>query len=226
MCPSLKLCLFQNVNTKWDTLALSSSSNFEQWDNICQLLDEESLRFWKQWIALFVHDLDQNGTYFVDTVDYNSITKEFLNWETVTIEEKDEQDNTIESTIRIPAVPSISLQLYLHNVCSNLNQLIPYTLRKMVTAMLTEQLSAQLYTTYLRLSENEFVRNNQNASLQYYFDVKFVNLILIARDQKKMIENWQTLANSFKTNVDPFDFELIHKYLVNNVKRSTQRMQV
>lgn len=223
LCPNLKLCLFQNMSNVWPTRSTTGSAA-EQWDLVCRLLEEESLRFWKLWINLFVEDVLNTGRYFED-IDFTSLTKDLLIWETITVEEKDEQDQPIESTIRVPAHPSVRLQLFCHGICSSLNELVPYTLRRSVTLLLCEQITQQLADVYKKRGDNEFVRSNQNASLQCYFDVKFVQLMLVARDNKKSVDTVQTLAGIFKANVDPFDFELFHKYLIVNVKKSGQRLQ-
>lgn len=155
-----------------------------------------------------------------------SVLKEFSNWETITIEENDELDQPITSTIRVPAQPSISLQSFLHRVCRQLGQSVTHTLAPSVTRMLAEELSTRLQRTYQTFAESEFVNGNQNASLQCYLDVKFVALLMVPRDQKQSSELWYGLAEHFKANVDPFDFELFHKYIAANVKKSAQRMHV
>lgn len=230
LCPNLRLCIFQH-STTWtssssSSLAKTTSSNQEQWESVCQLLDEESLRFWQQWIDLFVADITTGYPHFIDEVDFITMTKDLLSWEVITIEENDEQDQPIQSTIRVPAHPSVSLQQFFHVVCTKLNQIVPYTLRRIVTTMLTEQLMQRLDVVYTRYSNTEFVRGNQNISLQYYFDLKFIHTTLVVRENKRAVEKLQTLSNQFKSNIDPFDFELFHKYIVVNVKKSAQRMQV
>lgn len=224
LCPNLKLCLFQNMSNVWPTRSATGSAA-EQWDSVCRLLEEESLRFWRLWINLFVEEVLNTGRYFEEPIDFISLTKDLLTWEIITVEEKDEQDQPIESTIRVPAHPSVRLQLFYHGICRSLNELVPYTLRRPVTLLLCEQITQKLADVYRKRGDSEFVRSNQNASLQCYFDVKFVQLMLVARDNKKSLDVVQALAGVFKDNVDPFDFELFHKYLTVNVKKSGQRLQ-
>lgn len=223
LCPNLKLCLFQNMSNVWPTRSTGSAA--EQWDSVCRLLEEESLRFWRLWINLFVEEVLSTGHYFEDPIDFTSLTKDLLIWETITVEEKDEQDQPIESTIRVPAHPSVRLQLFCHGICRSLNELVPYTLHRSVTLLLCEQITQKLTDVYKKRGDSEFVRSNQNASLQCYFDVKFIQLMIVARDNKKYVDIVQALAALFKANVDPFDFELFHKYLTVNVKKSGQRLQ-
>lgn len=218
LCPNLKLCLFQ-----WDASA-SIKSTSEEWDSVCALLNEESFRFWTQWIALFVDDYKAH--FDTKTIDFQTVTRELLTWETITVEEKDEQDQPIESNIRVPSHVSVSLQQFWHAVGRGLNNIVPYSLAKPVTAALTDELTRYLYDVYHTRADHAFVKTSQNASLQFYFDAKFIQTVFVLRENKANWEQWQQLTASFKANVDPFDFELFHKYLAINVKKSVQRMQV
>lgn len=217
LCPSLKLCLCLNNNN-------NNKSSSNAWDSVCLLLQDESFRFWTEWIRSFVSEY--SGMFDTTTIDHQTITKEFLTWEKITVEEKDELDQPIESTIRVPSHLSVTLQTFWHLVCRGLTNILPYTLGRTVTASLSLELTKYLLRIYQERSENDFVKSSQNASLQFYFDVKFVQTVFVTRETKADWEQWQQLAAAFKANVDPFDFELFHKYLTINVKKAVQRMQV
>lgn len=216
LCPSLKLCLSLNSTTK--------KSSSESWESVCLLLNDESFRFWKEWIDCFV--LEYSSMFETTTIDHQIISGELLNWEKITVEENDELDQPIESTIRVPSHVSVTLQKFWHLVCRGLTNILPYTLRRTVTDCLSNELTMYLLRVYKERSEHEFVKASQNASLQFYFDVKFIQTVFVTRDTKSEWEQWQQLAAAFKATVDPFDFELFHKYLTINVKKAVQRMQV
>ncbi len=235
LCPNLKLCLTQCLASTLDQLTSSSStSQFsnDQWDTISNLLQEESLRFWKNWIGGFVNDHlvdDGNGHRhcFIGSNSYTELLNEFTTWETISINEQDEQDNPITSTIRVPSQISQSLNTFLYRICRSLNASVPHTLTRTITTLLTEEIVGKLYETYERLSNDDFVRTNQNQSLQCFFDVKFIGMVLTAaRDNKLANEKLQTLCGVFKANIDPFDFELFHNYILTNVKRTAVRMHL
>lgn len=211
----------------------ASASHLEHWDRICRLLEEEAINLWKHWLELFVSDLikDNDGHSFITKINLISLLTIFPNWDTVTIEEKDDQNQPIESTIRIPSQPSVPLQEFLFKCCDRLNQAIPNTLPKAVTALLAECLVDNLRLTYAELiTANVFITTNQNASLQFYFDLRFLNLLFgggrrtVAAVENSSTDDLAALTNSFKANIDPFDFELFHKHINGNVKRVTQRM--
>lgn len=221
LCPNLKLCLFQNASkSEWDPVKHTS----DEWQAVCSLLSDESFRFWTKWIDAFV--LEFSHHFDTTTIDYQTVTRELLAWEQITVEEKDEQDQPIESTIRVPSHVSVSLQEFWHLVCRGLTNIRPYTLTGSVTAALSKQLTRYLHDVYEARSIHSFVASSQNASLQFYFDVKFIQTVFVPRETKSEWEQWQQLSATFKSFVDPFDFELFHKYLTVNVKKSVQRMQV
>lgn len=204
---------------------LSHFSN-DEWDTICNLLQEESLRFWKTWISLFVTDHLVDGRCFSGSTSYTQLLNEFTAWETISIEEKDEQDNPISSTIRVPSQISLSLDSFLYKICRSLNISVPHTLARHITMLLTEEIVGKLIETYQHLSDDDFVRSNQNMSLQCFFDLKFIGLVLVTRENKFWNEKLQSLCALYKANIDPFDFELFHNYISTNVKRTAVRMQV
>lgn len=199
-------------------------SNLENWDRICALLDEESLFLWRQWIERFVRDiLVENQKYCFDTdIEMTDLLNIFSNWETIQVVEKDDKDTPVQSQIRVPCQPSIPLQYFLFKCCKHLNEMIPSALPVKVVTIITRELLQKARDTYNELHINKFVSGNQNVSLQYYFDLKLLNLLFLAEHRD---ENLQALIMKFKENIDPFDFELFHKYLNNNVKLAALRSQ-
>lgn len=226
LCPNLQLCI-QHDTSVGQQLG-GARAAVEQWDNVRRLLNEESLQFWKQWISLFIDQHltgDDQKLCFNITDTLTGIMKEFCTWDSITIEEKDDSDQPIQSVIRIPAQPSISLQQFLFRICQQLHKIVPHTLPKPVTVALVDRIATELCRTYDRLAAIEFVRQNQAAALQYFFDIRFVALMLCTRESKLIADRLQTVSASFRSNVDPFDFELFHKYLLANVKKCGFRMQ-
>lgn len=226
ICPNVKQCLMPTslfLSNTWNET--SNVSHVEHWERICRLLNEESINLWKQWIDLFITDIlrKQNGLCFSININLMTLLDLFPNWETYIIEEKDESNTTVQSTIRVPAHPSITLQTFLFDCCTQLNGQIAETLPKPVTHLLMDRLLDRIVNTYNDLSmKNEFVFTNQNACLQFYFDVKFLTLLFL---NGKRNDQLQMLANKFKSGIDPFDFELLHKYINTNVKLAAQRKQ-
>lgn len=224
ICPFVKKCFIRTtlfVSNTWSNE--SNISKIEHWERACLSLNEESINLWKQWIELLLTDcLSKNkGLCFSIQMDLVTLLDIFPNWETYKIEEKDESNSSVQSTIRVPAHPSIPLQKFLFGCCSKLNERVPETLPKPVTALLSERLLDRIANTYLELSEkNEFILTNQNASLQMYFDLKYLSILFSIGKRNDQLH---VMAIKFKNAIDPFDFELFHKYINANVKFAAQR---
>lgn len=225
ICPHVKQCLMPTTLVLANTWNDKNPSSVEQWERVCRLLNDETLNLWKQWINLFINEClsENHGVCFNINIQLINLLRIFPNWETISIEEKDESNQSVESTIRVPSQPSISLQQFLFGCCKQLNTSIPNTLPKQVTTLLMDQLIDRLVFTYNELNaKNTFVSTNQNASLQFYFDLKFIAIMFLSGRRH---EELHAITLKFKSNIDPFDFELFHKYVNGNVKLAAQRMQ-
>ena len=86
----------------------------------------------------------------------------------------------------------------------------------MVTQQITEKIIEKLHEYYQQLAANEFV--------QYYFDVRFIQLMFVTREQKTMNDKYNQLVNAFKGFIDPFDFDVFYTHLNGNVKKAGVRM--
>ncbi|XP_058451024.1 conserved oligomeric Golgi complex subunit 1 isoform X2 [Malaya genurostris] len=228
LCPSLKQCVIPAKSTEsisWqdDDHSLSSfvDSRTDNWTKIAGLLDEESLRLWKLWVEEFEKQWPQLEKH----VGYQTVLVDFPLWDTVSIEEKDEQNQSVQSTIRVPALPSFALQKLLHTIATNLSTFIPHTIPKSILIEIVERIVTRLSNHYRNLSTLEFVQKNQNSALQYYFDLKFVQLLFTSREKKQHTEEHNQLIDVFKGYIDPFDFDVFHMHVTANVKRAVQRMQ-
>lgn len=202
---------------------------------MCRLLEDEALQLWKRWLHLFIADQlkEHNGFCFNTKLDLIVLLSIMPNWDTIVIEEKDDQNQMVESTIRIPSQPSVLLQEFLFNSCDRLEQIVSNALSKPIIALLTDILTEKLRPTYRELlASHEFLASNQHAALQFYFDMKFLHLLFgfgrrstIKDDKHDGTHDFSSLADEFKAHIDPFDFEMFHKYINANVKKSIQRMR-
>lgn len=141
----------------------------------------------------------------------------------MTIEENDEQNQPVQSTIRVPAMPSFPLQKLLHVIATLLNSLIPHTIPKRIISQILDLIGNRLLAHYQTLTASEFVQRNQNCSLQYYFDLKFIQLLFTADREKK--QQTDALIATYRAHIDPFDFDVFHAHVNANVKRAVTRMQ-
>lgn len=224
LVPNLKVCLSFNMNISWNEDTRSSHSDY--WNTVNRLLEDESFRFWKLWVdQINIYIVTRSKENLIKIIDSNTILKDFPKWENFTIEEKDELDNLVQSIIHVPAQLSFSVQQFLNDICCEINNAVPHTIPKSILVLLNECILKELFSFYKSISGNDFIKSNQNSALQYFFDTKFITLLLVSRDNKIMSENFNNLSNIFKSFIDPFDFELFYNYLNSNVKKSCQRMK-
>ncbi|XP_038114820.1 conserved oligomeric Golgi complex subunit 1 isoform X1 [Culex quinquefasciatus] len=225
LCPALKKCLTPSQLSNAETLMPWQSEDSEldakkdRWNNAAGLLDEESLAFWKLWLEQFV----KKWPVLEGNVGYHTLLTEFPLWDTVTIEENDEQNQPVQSTIRVPAMPSFPLQKLLHVIATLLNSLIPHTIPKRIISQILDLIGNRLLAHYQTLTASEFIQRNQNCSLQYYFDLKFIQLLFTADREKK--QQTDALIATYRAHIDPFDFDVFHAHVNANVKRAVTRMQ-
>lgn len=129
------------------------------------------------------------------------------------------------TTIRIPSQPRVSLQQYLLKISQLLNNYIPQTLPTKVLHYFNGKLIENLIRMYESIGNEKFIEGNQNAALQIYFDLKFIQTILTKRDDRNILDRIQKVADTLKTSIDPFDFELFHTHLNANIRKCVVRMK-
>ncbi|XP_055856916.1 conserved oligomeric Golgi complex subunit 1 isoform X2 [Episyrphus balteatus] len=223
LCPNLRACLSQSYHdpTSWATQPVAEKKTLENWTRMCNLLEEEGFVMWKRVCELI---LDENPVIAKRT-GHETILEDFANWETVTIEQKDEQDNPVQSTFRIPSQPRISLQQYLFSVTNALNLYIPQTLPQKVLHVFNSLLTQRLLEHYKSLVEDDkFTASSQNTALQLYYDVKFLQSVFTSRDDRSIVDEFNSITNLLKDFIDPFDFELFSEHISMNVKKSVTKM--
>ncbi|ETN58724.1 hypothetical protein AND_009688 [Anopheles darlingi] len=239
LCPALRECFLPNttasssIGSVWSPVARTSllspasaaitvsEEDPERWAKVSGLLEEESLRFWSVWVERF----HESWPSLPVEVGYGTLLNDFPSWETVTIEENDENNQPIQSTIRVPSLPSIPLQRFLHHVCDLLNEAIPQTIPRAIVTQIVELLTTDLRRYYEQLAADEFTVQNQSIALQYYLDLRFLQLMFVGREQKQLSEQFTQLTARFKSYVDPFDFDVFYAHLNTNVKRSVGKLQ-
>uniref|UniRef100_A0A182JTA9 Conserved oligomeric Golgi complex subunit 1 n=1 Tax=Anopheles christyi TaxID=43041 RepID=A0A182JTA9_9DIPT len=230
LCPALRECFIPTtigLADSWHAGRKSSSTvtvpeeDPERWAKVAGLLEDESLQCWTLWVERF----QQRWSVLSDAVGYDALLNDFPAWETVTIEENDENNQPIQSTIRVPSQPSFPVQKCLHHAYELLNEAIPQTIPRPTMLDIVERLATMLLKHYDMLVGNEFVKHNQTAALQFYLDMRFLQLMLIGREQKKLNERFNELVGRFKSYIDPFDFDVFYTHLNANVKRSVLKLQ-
>jgi hypothetical protein len=74
------------------------------------------------------------------------------------------------------------------------------------------------------MSTNLDIRQKQ--AIQILFDVKYISLLMVPRDNKLLVEESNKVSNILIAKIDPFDFDVFFPFINMNVKKSVQRTLV
>lgn len=77
---------------------------------------------------------------------------------------------------------------------------------------------------YEKISANQELR--QKLSIQILFDVKYVTLLMIPRENKILSEKSTAVCNNIVAKIDPFDLDVFYPFIHTNVKKAVQRTLV
>ncbi|EDW59822.1 conserved oligomeric Golgi complex subunit 1 [Drosophila virilis] len=224
LCPHLKLCFCQP--SSWRQWAGNlTAGGVEQWQRLCAQFEEELLQLWLHIVddILARHNCAEKLPH---PITHDVVLRDFALWQTQTLEQRDEEhDQNVQSTIRIPSQPRLSLQTYLHGLIQALNDAVPQTLPPKVLHAFNQQLLTQLLAHYEQLAAAEGTRCSQNIALQLYFDLKFLESVFgVTREERSLYEQFHALQRSLRDCIDPFDFELFAEHITVQVSRSTTRL--
>ncbi|XP_017041146.1 conserved oligomeric Golgi complex subunit 1 [Drosophila ficusphila] len=225
LCPNLKLCFCQPSSWRqWtDNIA---GLGIEHWQRICGLIEEEMLSFWLLIVddVLAGHNCEEK---LPKVINHEVVLSDFALWQTLTLEQRDEdQEQSVQSTIRIPSQPRLSLQTYLHQLIQALNQAVPQTLPPKVLQAFIQRLLGKLLSHYQGLARAECTKSSQNIALQLYFDLKFLERVFaVTREERNLYEQIHSQQNELRDCIDPFDFELFAEHITAHVARASSRLQ-
>lgn len=150
----------------------------------------------------------------------------YQQWDVIKIEEKDEEGNAVESTIKVPSGPSLKLQEYLYSVNRILDEVVPHTLPAEIHTNFIDKITAVSFAHYNRVIRECESSINQRCALQLLMDVRHLTLLLISRENKQCMDFSYELCEFLRQKIDPFDYDVFYPYIQTNLKRSVQRVQV
>ncbi|XP_032596294.1 conserved oligomeric Golgi complex subunit 1 isoform X2 [Drosophila grimshawi] len=224
LCPNLQLCFSQPSNWRqW--VGNQTSVGAQCWQRLCSLIEQETLQLW----LLIVDDVlgaHSCAEQLPAVLTHDVVLRDFALWHTQILEQRDEEhDQNVQSTIRIPSQPRLSLQTYLHQLIEALNIAVPQTLPPKVLQAFNQKLLTQILCHYEQLAASECTKSSQNIALQLYFDLKFLERVFgVNSEDRAMYEQFHTLQRNLRDCIDPFDFELFAEHIRTHVSRSTARL--
>ncbi|XP_032451954.1 conserved oligomeric Golgi complex subunit 1 isoform X1 [Nasonia vitripennis] len=194
-----------------------------KWQEVCDKLKQESTLAWSVWAKCFTKVIHYNRNKYLikETADELRNHTIITDWEKVIIEEEAEEGKRINSEILVPYQPAVHLQKFLAFVCQDLNKVIPHTIPKSILNVLINNVAVELFNYYYGLSTSLDIRQKQ--AIQILFDVKYISLLMVPRDNKLLVEQSNKVCNSVISKIDPFDFDVFYPFINTNVKKGVQR---
>lgn len=143
-------------------------------------------------------------------------------WDTLEIQEETD-DNLFKSQIRLPAQPSLILQEVLISLNANLTSVLPHTIPRKIHGKFVEENVTIVFASYDILAKSDL---NQTQALQFLFDVRFLTLLCVTRDNNRLMEASREICDNLRSKIDPFDLDVFYEHLQRNVKQSVLQLQV
>ncbi|XP_038222006.1 conserved oligomeric Golgi complex subunit 1 isoform X2 [Zerene cesonia] len=221
LIPNIRKCYIPDnyVNMLDESLA-------QRWHKLCDTLKDNCQFCWGKWLALVMDkakDLTNGlpqGFSLEENIDYL-----MMQWDVIKIVEKDDEGNSIESTIKVPAGPSLKLQEYLYAISRLLDDVIPHTLPVEIHTSFIDNITSITFAHYNNVIREKETDINQRCALQLLMDVRHLTLLLVPRENKKCMEFSQEICEFLRQKIDPFDYDVFYPYIQTNLKRSVQRVQ-
>lgn len=221
----LRKCYIPEVRDNLGVVNMDDNA-LKRWSDICLVLKESCQFCWGKWVDIVMAKVEDWTKCLPQafTLEAN-IDYLMMQWDVIKITEKDEEGNPIESTIKVPAGPSLKLQEYLYSVSRILDEVVPHTLPVETHILFIERVTAITFSHYNKVIKENETDINQRCALQLLMDVRHLTLLLVPRENKKSMELSSEICEFLRHKIDPFDYDVFYPYIQTNLKRSVQRVQ-
>ncbi|KAJ8718628.1 hypothetical protein PYW08_002865 [Mythimna loreyi] len=225
LMPHLRKCYIPEERDSLGVINIDDNA-LKRWNDLCLVLKENCQFCWGKWVDIVVAKVEDltKGLPQAFTLEAN-IDYLMMQWDVIKITEKDEEGNPIESTIKVPAGPSLKLQEYLYATSRILDEVAPHTLPIDTHTLFIERVIAITFTHYDKVIRENEKDINQRCALQLLMDVRHLTLLLVPRENKTFTEQSVKICEFLRQKIDPFDYDVFYKYIQTSLKRSVQRVQ-
>ncbi|KAK4321749.1 hypothetical protein Pmani_007487 [Petrolisthes manimaculis] len=149
----------------------------------------------------------------------------FPTWEVVEIEEEGEGGRVVKSSIHVPAHPTPTLTRALTHYCLSLNKLAAHTIARGNQSIASDGGCEAVVSAYQSvLTDSTTI--TQTLALQLIFDLRFIQTLLLPRDNKVTGGQVAAMVHTLEGNVDPFDLDVFSPHLSSRVRQAAHRAQV
>nr|XP_049702682.1 conserved oligomeric Golgi complex subunit 1-like [Helicoverpa armigera] len=225
LMPHLRKCYIPEERDCLGVINVDDNA-LKRWNDLCVVLKDHCQFCWGKWVDLVMEKVEEltKGLPQAFTLEAN-IDYLMMQWDVINITEKDEEGNPIESTIKVPAGPSLKLQEYLYAISRILDEVAPHTLPIETHTLFIERVIAITFAHYDKVIRENEADINQRCALQLLMDVRHVTLLLVPRENKIFTEQSTKICEFVRQKIDPFDYDVFYKYIQTSLKRSVQRVQ-
>ncbi|XP_058845828.1 conserved oligomeric Golgi complex subunit 1-like isoform X3 [Acipenser ruthenus] len=252
LCPNLKQCIMGKAGdhvTRETTrigkkLGKGSSKAPEvnpaqaRWQEVREELLKHSMEAYRIWSITVSKALVHRFTLTLHSDTAGSILATATNWEELEIQEETETGNSVTSKIRLPVQPSWYVQSLLFHLCQEVNRVGGHALPKVTQQELLKGFLDELIPAYNELASNKHNKQDsafpmtQNRSLQLLFDLRYLTMVLSARQEEgktprtQQDPRIQQVIEALESHIDPFDLDVFTPPLNSNLHRLSQRTSV
>ncbi|KAK3872646.1 hypothetical protein Pcinc_022288 [Petrolisthes cinctipes] len=149
----------------------------------------------------------------------------FPTWEVVEIEEEGEGGRVVKSSIHVPAHPTPTLTRALTHLCSSLNKLAAHTIARGNQSIASDGVCEAVVSAY-QSALTDSTTITQTLALQLIFDLRFIQTLLLPRDNKVTGGQVAAMVHTLEGKVDPFDLDVFSPHLSSRVRQAAHRAQV
>ncbi|KAK7076327.1 hypothetical protein SK128_000859 [Halocaridina rubra] len=232
VCPQMQICASASNLNNPDfarRVSLGSKIDCESWSKVHEELQNASSRLFGLFLSMLTgtlqSDLQSSLMNELSSGETAATISAFATWESVTIEEEGEGGNVIKSSIQVPAHPTPALTQVLTQLCSSINCVAAHTITRNAQLELVSSVCETVISAY-ESSINEAKVINQTMALQLIFDLKFIQSVLLPRENKDAAARLATLIQELERKVDPFDLDVFLPHMTLRVKVAAHRVQV
>ncbi|XP_042227965.1 conserved oligomeric Golgi complex subunit 1-like isoform X2 [Homarus americanus] len=231
ICSQMQICASASNLANPDIarrVSLGSKVESESWTKLRSELQETSCRLFGFFLKSLTSGLHTElKTYLLTEVSSGvaASIKAFPTWDMVDIEEEGESGNVVKSSIHVPAHPTPVLTQALAHLCASVNCVATHTITRTAQTELTSGACEAVISAYEgSLSDTQQI--NQTLALQLIFDLRFVQTILLPRDNKEVGGRLMAMIQKLERRVDPFDLDVFSPHVTTRVKLAAHRAQV
>ncbi|XP_043238616.1 conserved oligomeric Golgi complex subunit 1-like isoform X1 [Amphibalanus amphitrite] len=219
LCPHLPLCLDATARGKQP-----SGAGRALWEELAQQLLRVRPALMRRWCEARAAQLDQQLSDALKTATDAQLS-DFALWAAVTITEEADSGEQVESVIRVPRCPRLSLSSALYQLATDVNRLGSMTLGREVQGQLVQCSVRRLVDVYCRhLAASDVTPPSQHHALQALVDVHFLKTLASARDQE-LTKKIGSTCEAIEEHIDPFDLNVCWPHAVKYLRQYTQQSQ-